>query len=114
MGALKGSGVRQADMTVRLDDEMANQVMKKMKTPLRFRRVRSLWTQVLYILVGVSLFFCAVRFVLDLVFPGRVQRTVHGLMQSQPVAKLVKEIKNSTAPAKPKPAKKKRKRRAQH
>ena len=82
------SATRQSDMTARLDlnDPELKQGLKKAGKPLRFRKVRGLWTQVFYVFTGVSLFFCAVRFALDpKSFHEGVQRTVHTFMDKDSI-----------------------------
>jgi uncharacterized Zn finger protein (UPF0148 family) len=81
------AATRQSDLTQKIDisdGKFSN--LKKSKTPLRFRKVRGLWTQVFYVFLGVSLFFCAIRFALEpKSFHEGVQRTVHTIMQKNPI-----------------------------
>lgn len=115
MGGIK-TGVRQADSTSRIDaDEALEAAIAKGKRPLRFRHVRSLYVQLIYIFIGLSLFFCAIRYILDTVFPGRLQRTVHTLQQElkkMPVSKMIPpQIQKLGDQLKPPPPKKKKRRR---
>lgn len=112
------SASRASDLTQKIDisdGKFSN--LKKSKTPLRFRKVRGLWSQVFYVFLGVSLFFCAVRFVLEpKSFHEGVQRTVHTIMQKDPIQHVqsllgVKPavVKKPAKPAKPTKATKKKK-----
>ncbi|PZM80569.1 MAG: hypothetical protein DKT66_15035 [Candidatus Melainabacteria bacterium] len=81
------AATRASDLTQKIDisDGRFNKTAKK-KTPLRFRKVRGLGTQVFYVFLGVSLFFCAIRYVLEPAsFTGHVQRTVHMILDKNPV-----------------------------
>lgn len=116
MGAIK-SGVRHADMTRHIDSEDVEDIVRKGRKPLRFRQVRSLWVQILYIVVGVALFFCAVRFVLEKMLPPHMQRTVHSFIKESPVSKIslprppvIKDKPKPPAPGKKKKSTKKTKR----
>lgn len=82
------SATRQADMTakIELDDKRLAKVTRKPKTALRFRKVRGIWTQSLYVIVGICLFFVAVRFAIDrTAFHHDVQRSVHALLRTEPL-----------------------------
>lgn len=114
------SATRASDLTQKIDisdGKFSN--LKKAKTPLRFRKVRGMWTQVFYVFLGVSLFFCAIRFVLEpKSFHEGVQRTVHTIMQKDPIQHVqsflgVKPaaVKKPVKPAKPAKKKKVRKKR---
>lgn len=107
---------RASDLTQKIDisDGRFNKAAKK-KTPLRFRKVRGLWSQVFYVFLGVSLFFCAIRYALEpKSFTGHVQRTVHMIMEKSPVQHvqgmlgLKPEVKKKT-PVKSPPTKVKKK-----
>lgn len=79
---------RASDLTARIDlnDERYGKGNKKAKTPLRFRKVRGLGTQVFYVFLGVSLFFCAVRFAITgTLLPDGVQRNVHSFLTKDPL-----------------------------
>lgn len=112
---------RASDLTQKIDlnDPRFGKAVKK-KTPLRFRKVRGLGNQVFYVFLGVSLFFCAIRYALEpKSFTGHVQRTVHMIMEKNPVQHvqgmlgLKPEVKKKPA-AKPAPAKTKKKRTRGH
>ncbi len=110
------SASRASDLTQKIDlNDPRFKGTNKKKTPLRFRKVRGLWTQVVYVFLGVSLFFCAIRYVLEpKSFTAHVQRTVHMVMEKTPLQHvqgmlgLKPEVKKKP-PAKP-PAKKVKKR----
>jgi len=116
---------RASDLTQKIDlnDPIFGKASKK-KTPLRFRKVRGLGSQVFYVFLGVSLFFCAVRYALEpKSFTGHVQRTVHMIMEKNPVQHvqgmlgLKPEVKKKPAAkptAKPTPSKTKKKRTRSH
>lgn len=71
-GGLKG-GIKQADMTRRLDDSLSSADFERARRPNRLRRhIRSLSEQLFYLFIGCALFFCAVRFTLTTFFPGKV------------------------------------------
>jgi hypothetical protein len=73
-GGLK-SGIKQQDATRRLDDNLSSSDFERTRKPTRLRRhVRSLGEHLFYLLVGATLFFCAVRFTLQTYFPGKVHR----------------------------------------
>ncbi len=64
--------------------------------------MRGLWTQVIYVFVGISLFFCAIRYVLEpKSFTVQVQRTVHTLLEKDPI-KHVQGLLGLKPAAKPK------------
>ncbi len=81
------SAARQSDLTQKIDlNEERFKRAGKPKVALRFRKVRGLWTQVIFVFVGISLFFCAIRYVLEpKSFTGQVQRTVHSLLEKDPI-----------------------------
>lgn len=112
---------RASDLTQKIDlnDPIFGKASKK-KTPLRFRKVRGLGTQVVYVFMGVTLFFCAIRYALEpKSFTGSVQRTVHMIMKKSPVQHMQgllggkPEVKKKT-PAKPPAQKVKKKRPRAH
>lgn len=111
------SASRASDLTQKIDlNDPRFKASNKKKTPLRFRKVRGLWTQVIYVFVGVSLFFCAIRYVLEpKSFTQHVQRTVHMVMEKTPLQHvqgllgLKPEVKKKS-PAKQPPKKDKKKR----
>ena len=79
-GGLK-SGMRgQADMTRSLDDRVSATIMRSSKSSLRFKRVHSFWMHALFVLLGLALFFCAVHFVVDMVWPGQIRRTIEPIL----------------------------------
>ncbi len=60
------SAARQSDLTQKIDiSDGRFKRAGKPKVALRFRKVRGLWSQVFYVFVGISLFFCAIRYVLE-------------------------------------------------
>jgi hypothetical protein len=75
LGGLK-TGVKQAENTRRLEDSISSSDFEKTrKKATRFtRHIRSLGEQFLYVLIGVVLFFCSVRFTLQTWFPGKVHQ----------------------------------------
>ncbi len=81
------SASRASDLTQKIDlNDPRFKGTSKKKTPLRFRKVRGLWTQVLYVFLGVSLFFCGIRYALEpKSFTAHVQRTVHMVMEKTPL-----------------------------
>ncbi len=81
-GTVLKTGARQADMTRRIDEEfMAAQVRSKRKA-LRFRKsIRTLGQTIFYGFIAGTLFFCAVRFALESVFPGSIKRVVVPLVE---------------------------------
>jgi hypothetical protein len=73
-GGLK-SGIKQQDATRRLDDNLSSSDFERTRKPTRLRKhVRSLGEHLFYLLVGATLFFCAIRFTLQTYFPGKVHR----------------------------------------
>ncbi|MCC7527613.1 MAG: hypothetical protein IT342_03760 [Candidatus Melainabacteria bacterium] len=81
------SAARQSDLTQKIDlNEEKFKRAAKPKVELRFRKVRGLWTQVIYVFVGISLFFCAIRYVLEpKSLTVQIQRTVHSLLEKDPI-----------------------------
>jgi hypothetical protein len=75
LGGLK-TGVKQAENTRRLEDSISSSDFERTrKKGLRFtRHIRSIGEQFLYVLIGVVLFFCSVRFTLQTWFPGKVHQ----------------------------------------
>ncbi len=116
------SAARQADMTakIELDGKKIAKIAHKPKIALRFRKVRGIWTQSLYVVVGICLFFVAVRFALDrTAFHHEIQRSVHALLQKDPLKTLGGTIKQPSKVSAPKKAttkktRKKRIRRTHH
>lgn len=77
-GGLK-SGMRgaQPDMTRSLDDRVATGIMRgSSRNALRFKKVHGFWMHALFVILGLALFFCAVHFVVDMVWPGQIRRTM--------------------------------------
>lgn len=71
-GGLK-SGIKQADMTRRLDDNLSANNFNSSRKPTRFRKhVKSMSEHAIYIFIGVALFFCAVRFTVQTWFPHKI------------------------------------------
>ncbi len=80
LGGLK-SGIRQQDLTRRLDDNLSSSDFEKARQSTKLRRhVRSLSEQLFYLLIGATLFFCAIRFTLQAYFPGRAHRILAPLL----------------------------------
>jgi cytochrome c biogenesis protein ResB len=108
---------RQSDLTQKIDlnDERFKKGISKPRVALRFRKVRGLWTQVFYVFLGISLFFCAIRYVLEpKSFSGHVQRTVHSLLEKNPLQHVqgllgIKPAATAKKPVKPPPKKVKKK-----
>ena len=75
MGGLK-SGIKQAESTRRLDDSISSSDFEtSRKKPVGLaRHIRSLGEHLFYVLIGVTLFFCAIRYTLQNYFPGRVHQ----------------------------------------
>jgi hypothetical protein len=110
------SAARQSDLTQKIDlNEERFKRAGKPKVALRFRKVRGLWTQVIFVFVGISLFFCAIRYVLEpKSFAGQVQRTVHSLLEKGPIKHVqgmlgLKPEAKLKKPVKPPPKKMKKK-----
>lgn len=75
-GGLKG-GMKQQDMTRRLDDNLSAGDFERARRPTRFRKhVKSLSEKAFYVFIGMALLFCAVRFTLQTFFPGKI----HGVL----------------------------------
>jgi len=75
-GGLKG-GIKQQDLTRRLDDNLSAGDFERARRPTRFRKhVKSLSEKAFYVFIGVALLFCAVRFTLQTFFPGKI----HGVL----------------------------------
>lgn len=116
------SAARQADMTakIELDGKKIAKIAHKPKIALRFRKVRGIWTQSLYVVVGICLFFVAVRFALDrTAFHHDVQRSVHAFLQKDPLKALSGSLNQPIKVSAPKQAatkkvRKKRTRRTHH
>jgi hypothetical protein len=81
-GTAVKSGVRESDMTHRIDEDFVAAQKQSKRRALRFRRsVRTLGQTVFYGFVAGALFFCAVRFALEAAFPGSIQRFVVPLVE---------------------------------
>jgi hypothetical protein len=112
------SAARQSDLTQKIDiSDGRFKRAGKPKVALRFRKVRGLWSQVFYVFVGISLFFCAIRYALEpKSFTVQVQRSVHSLLEKSPIKHVqnmlgIKQTAQPKKPAKP-PAKKVKKKKA--
>jgi type III secretory pathway component EscV len=81
MGGLK-KGIKQGESTRRLDESISSSDFEtSRKKPLRLaRHVRAIGEQVFYVLIGVTLLFCAVRFALQTWFPGKVHQLLAPIM----------------------------------
>jgi hypothetical protein len=75
MGGLK-SGIKQGESTRRLDESISSSDFEtSRKKPLRLaRHLKSIGEQLFYVLIGVTLLFCAFRFALQTWFPGKVHQ----------------------------------------
>jgi len=70
-GSILKSGARQMDSTRRIDEDTASALVRNKRHALRFRKgVRTLGQTIFYGFVAGSLFFCAVRFAVEAVFPA--------------------------------------------
>ncbi|HEY9713618.1 MAG TPA: hypothetical protein V6C72_09115 [Chroococcales cyanobacterium] len=79
-GGLKG-GIKQADMTRRLDENLSAGDFERARGSSRLRRqFRSLSEQLFYIFIGIALLFCAARFTLTTWFPGKVHDVLHPIL----------------------------------
>ncbi len=71
-GGLK-SGIKQQDMTRRLDDNLSSNDFERTRKPTRLRKhVKSFSEHLVYIFIGVALFFCAIRFTIQTWFPHKI------------------------------------------
>jgi hypothetical protein len=71
-GGLK-SGIKQQDMTRRLDDNLSSNDFNSSRKPTRLRKhVKSASEHLVYIFIGVALFFCAIRFTVQTWFPHKI------------------------------------------
>jgi hypothetical protein len=71
-GGLK-SGIKQQDMTRRLDDNLSSNDFNSSRKPTRLRKhVKSVSEHLIYIFIGVALFFCAIRFTVQTWFPHKI------------------------------------------
>lgn len=71
-GGLK-SGIKQQDMTRRLDDNLSSNDFNSSRKPTRLRKhVKSFSEHAIYIFIGVALFFCAIRFTVQTWFPHKI------------------------------------------
>jgi hypothetical protein len=109
-GTAVKSGMRESDMTHRIDEDFMQAQKQSKRRALRFRRsVRTLGQTVFYGFVAGALFFCAVRFALEAAFPGSIQRFVVPLVE--PVFRptdnfqIVKKDDDSSSANKAKPTK---------
>lgn len=67
-GGLK-SGIKQQDLTRRLDDNLSSSDFDKSRRPNRLtRHLKSLSERMFYAIIFVALFFCAIRFTLQTFF----------------------------------------------
>ncbi len=106
------SAARQSDLTQKIDiSDGRFKRPGKPKVALRFRKVRGLWSQVFYVFIGIALFFCGIRYVLEpKSFTGQVQRSVHSILEKNPIKHVqnmlgIKQAAQPKKPVKP-PAKK--------
>ncbi len=76
-GSILKAGARQMDMTRRIDEDTAAAHVRTKRHALRFRKgVRTLGQTIFYGFIAGSLFFCAVRFAVEAVFPGGVPHAI--------------------------------------
>jgi hypothetical protein len=79
-GGLK-SGIRQQDLTRRLDDNLSSSDFERARRGTRFRKhVKSLSEQVFYALIGVALIFCFVRFTVQTFFSNKIHTVLAPLL----------------------------------
>lgn len=75
-GGLK-SGIKQADLTRRLDDNLSAGDFERARKPTKLRKhIRSLSEHLFYLFIGAALFFCAIRYTLQTYFPGRIHKVL--------------------------------------
>lgn len=85
-GGLK-SGIKQADLTRRLDDNLSAGDFERARKPTRLRKhIRSLSEHIFYVFIGAALFFCAIRFTLQTYFPGRIHKVLVPILGKQAAA----------------------------
>ncbi len=76
IGGLRG-GLRQADITRRLDELITVARFKKSKRQTTIGTgIRWFSINVFYLFVGIGLFFCAAKYAVEAFFPGQAQRIV--------------------------------------
>ncbi len=76
IGGLRG-GLRQADITRRLDELITVARFKKAKRQTTIGTgIRWLSINIFYLFVGIGLFFCAAKYAVEAFFPGEAQRIV--------------------------------------
>lgn len=76
IGGLRG-GLRQADITRRLDELITVARFKKSKRQTTLGTgIRWLSINIFYMFVGIALFFCAAKYAIEAFFPGQAQRIV--------------------------------------
>jgi hypothetical protein len=75
-GGLK-SGIKQQDMTRRLDDNLSSSNFERARKPTKLRKhVKSLTEHLVYVFIGLALFFCAVRFTVQTWFPDKIHKVL--------------------------------------
>lgn len=76
IGGLRG-GLRQADITRRLDELITVARFKKSKRQTTIGTgIRWLSINIFYMFVGIGLFFCAAKYAVEAFFPGQAERIV--------------------------------------
>jgi len=107
-GGLK-SGIKQQDMTRRLDDNLSSSDFDRSRKPTKLRKhVKSLTEHLVYVFIGLALFFCAVRFTVQTWFPDKIHKVlapilgknaamVEQTLTGEPAA----ELEDPDKPAKP-------------
>ncbi|HEY9676523.1 MAG TPA: hypothetical protein V6C76_00875 [Drouetiella sp.] len=104
-GGLK-SGIKQQDLTRRLDDSISSKNFDSSRKPTRFRKhVKSMSEHAVYLFIGLSLFFCAIRFTLQTWFPTKVHTVLAPILgkNSGPVERVLtgqqtEELEDPDAP----------------
>lgn len=96
-GGLK-SGIKQQDMTRRLDDNLSSSDFDRSRKSTKLRKhVKSLSEQLVYIFIGVALFFCAIRFTIQTWFPHKIHSVLAPILGKNAAA--VEQTLTGTPPA---------------
>ncbi len=96
-GGLK-SGIKQQDMTRRLDDNLSSSDFSHTRKPTKLRKhVKSLSEHLVYIFIGVALFFCAIRFTIQTWFPNKIHTVLAPILGKHAAA--VEQTLTGTPPA---------------
>ena len=98
MGGGFKSGIKQQDMTRRLDDNLSSSDFDRSRRSTKLRKhVKSLSEQLVYIFIGVALFFCAIRFTIQTWFPHRIHTVLAPILGKNAAA--VEQTLTGTPPA---------------